>query len=37
MTERIYLYARFERFWHWTQMALIMVLMFTGFGLHGCP
>lgn len=25
----------FERFWHWTQAALIFVLMFTGFGLNG--
>ncbi|HHH38005.1 MAG TPA: cytochrome B [Sedimenticola sp.] len=25
----------FERFWHWTQMALIMTLLFTGFGIHG--
>jgi thiosulfate reductase cytochrome b subunit len=29
------IYSRFERFWHWTQMALIMLLMVTGFGLHG--
>jgi thiosulfate reductase cytochrome b subunit len=31
-------YPRFERFWHWTQMALIFVLLFTGLaitGLHG--
>jgi thiosulfate reductase cytochrome b subunit len=29
------IYSRFERFWHWTQAALIMLLMVTGFGLHG--
>jgi thiosulfate reductase cytochrome b subunit len=29
------IYSRFERFWHWTQMALIMLLMVTGFGMHG--
>ncbi|MEJ1990371.1 MAG: cytochrome b/b6 domain-containing protein [Maritimibacter sp.] len=28
-------YPRFERFWHWAQMALIFVLIFTGFGLNG--
>ncbi len=32
---RIMLFTRFERFWHWTQMALIMTLLFTGFGIHG--
>jgi len=31
----VMIYSRFERFWHWTQMALIMLLMVTGFGLHG--
>jgi len=35
ITRRVMLYTRFERFWHWTQMALIMVLIFTGFGIHG--
>jgi len=25
----------FERFWHWTQMALIFTLLFTGFNIHG--
>ncbi|MEC3862115.1 cytochrome b/b6 domain-containing protein [Mesobacterium sp. TK19101] len=28
-------YPRFERLWHWTQMALIMTLLFTGMGLNG--
>lgn len=32
---KVMIYSRFERFWHWTQMALIMALLFTGFGLHG--
>ncbi len=32
---RIMLFTRFERFWHWSQMLLIMVLLFTGFGIHG--
>lgn len=36
MSKRIVkVYPRFERLWHWTQMVLIMVLMFTGFGLNG--
>lgn len=34
-TRRVMIFSRFERFWHWTQMALILVLAFTGFGLHG--
>jgi len=32
---RVMLFTRFERFWHWTQMVLIMLLLFTGFGIHG--
>lgn len=39
MSERwVRIYPRFERFWHWTQAALIFVLIFTGLalaGLHG--
>ncbi|HHB80296.1 MAG TPA: cytochrome B [Aliiroseovarius sp.] len=34
-THSVKVYPSFERFWHWTQMALIFVLMFTGFGLNG--
>ena len=30
----IYLYTRYERFWHWLQMALILVLLVTGFEVH---
>lgn len=33
--KRIYLYTRFERLWHWVQAALIMVLLVTGFEIHG--
>lgn len=29
------LYSKFERFWHWTQMALIVLLLITGFEIHG--
>lgn len=32
---RVMIYTRFERFWHWAQMALILILLFTGFGIHG--
>ncbi|CUH62812.1 thiosulfate reductase cytochrome B subunit [Thalassovita gelatinovora] len=36
MTNRcVKVYPRFERFWHWAQMVLIMVLLFTGLGLNG--
>lgn len=30
----IYLYTRYERFWHWLQMALIAVLLITGLEIH---
>ena len=33
--QRIYLYTRFERFWHWIQSILIAVLLVTGFEVHG--
>ncbi|HET6719828.1 MAG TPA: cytochrome b/b6 domain-containing protein [Rhodocyclaceae bacterium] len=33
--ERIYVFKRFERFWHWAQAGLIMLMMFTGFAIHG--
>lgn len=29
------IFTRFERFWHWSQMALIMTLIFSGFRIHG--
>lgn len=35
MSERLYLFTRFERFWHWAQAVLILILLFTGFGIHG--
>jgi thiosulfate reductase cytochrome b subunit len=34
-TEKIYIFKRFERFWHWTQAALIVFMMVTGFEIHG--
>ncbi len=34
-TRRVMIFSRFERFWHWSQMALVATLLFTGFGLHG--
>lgn len=33
--KKIYLYTRFERFWHWLQTLLIVMLLFTGFEVHG--
>ena len=33
--ERLYVFKRFERFWHWSQAALILTLLVTGFGVHG--
>ena len=35
MSEKIYIFKRFERFWHWAQAALIITLMLTGFEVHG--
>ena len=32
---KVYIYRGFERFWHWTQAALIMFLALTGFEVHG--
>jgi thiosulfate reductase cytochrome b subunit len=31
----IYLYTRYERLWHWLQMLMIMILLFTGFEVKG--
>ena len=33
--KNIYLYTRYERSWHWLQMALILILLATGFEIHG--
>lgn len=35
MGQRIYIFKRFERFWHWTQAFLIMFMMLTGFEVRG--
>ena len=32
---RIYVFKWFERFWHWSQAALIMFMALTGFEIHG--
>ncbi|MDR3395193.1 MAG: cytochrome b/b6 domain-containing protein [Parasulfuritortus sp.] len=34
-THRIYLFKRFERFWHWSQAALVITMLVTGFEIHG--
>lgn len=31
----IYLYSRYERFWHWLQTVLLIVLLVTGLETHG--
>ncbi len=35
MSEKIYIFKKFERFWHWSQAGLIIFLMLTGFEIHG--
>ena len=32
---RIYLYKRYERFWHWSQAVLVIFMLVTGFEIHG--
>ncbi|MCW8827079.1 MAG: cytochrome b/b6 domain-containing protein [Gammaproteobacteria bacterium] len=32
---RVLLFSRFERFWHWSQMVLIFLLLLSGFNIHG--
>lgn len=32
--EKIELYSKFERFWHWTQAVLVILLGVTGFEIH---
>ena len=31
----VMIYTRYERFWHWSQAALIFTLLFTGLAIHG--
>lgn len=33
--ERIYVFKKFERFWHWSQALLIILMLITGFEIHG--
>lgn len=35
MTEHLYIFKRFERFWHWSQVLLIIIMLITGFEIHG--
>jgi thiosulfate reductase cytochrome b subunit len=35
MSDRIYIYKRYERFWHWSQAVLIITMMISGFEVHG--
>jgi thiosulfate reductase cytochrome b subunit len=32
---RVYVFKRFERFWHWAQAILIVAMLLTGFEVHG--
>ncbi len=32
--QKVYIYKKFERFWHWSQAALIIFLALTGFEIH---
>lgn len=34
-TVKIYLYTRYERFWHWIQALMIIGLLVTGLEIHG--
>ncbi len=34
-TQKVFIYKRYERFWHWTQAFLILFLALTGFEIHG--
>ncbi|MBU1169962.1 MAG: cytochrome b/b6 domain-containing protein [Proteobacteria bacterium] len=33
--KKIYLYSRYERFWHWLQMVFIFILIVTGLEVNG--
>jgi len=33
--KKVLIYKRYERFWHWTQALLILLLALTGFEVHG--
>lgn len=33
--KKVYIFKRFERFWHWSQALLIMLMAVTGFEVHG--
>ena len=32
---RVYIYKRYERFWHWSQALLVILMLVTGFEVHG--
>jgi len=35
MSKKVMIFKRFERFWHWSQAALILVMLMSGFEIHG--
>lgn len=34
VTRRVYMYQAYERFWHWLQVVVIVLLLFTGLIIH---
>ena len=34
-SRRIYIFKRFERFWHWAQAGLVLGMAMSGFEIHG--
>ena len=32
---RMYIYKRYERFWHWSQALLVIAMLISGFEVHG--
>lgn len=35
MSEIVIIFKRFERFWHWVQAAIVIVMLVSGFEVHG--
>jgi len=35
MEKKVHIYSRFERFWHWSQAGLLIIMIITGFEIHG--
>lgn len=35
MSAKVIIFKRFERFWHWVQAAIVIVMLVSGFEVHG--